>query len=1004
MSSVIPNQDPNKIHKTKSVRHSMFLLGTLAINNISDSKEYKSKILSERRRRRHIKEIKETYKKKINEHEMREIINQLLSVYKTPYDLCINALIQFPSYRNKEAIDLIKPYLKELIGLMDIVSKEKNEELSDKVLSQIALNLQYKKILGKNFICRFGEKGNHFYIILKGKIVFLVPKIIKCYLNENEYMNYLIKLKKSGENELLRNVISINRQYYDLGDDFDYFIRELIEDNKNQNKKKSPFLTPEIFSVLKRLIEEEDNNNLKNNNENNENSIKETYIKVNLQEYMERTKVDDINLNSKDRKKVNVFMYQITNYYEDGQIFGMVALESKTGKRSATAIALEDCELGLLTKEQYITMLESIHHKSTELLFNLINSYNILGLAPKKAFDNRFCHMFKCVRFKRGTKLMEENKKINSVIVFNGGEFTITVNKNILELNELVIKLHKIRGMMMGLSENAIQKELSNSQIGKDFVMNQQFILPETMKMYQKKHNLTISIVNDRLVIGLLDTVDKDSHLPLFNCTCVSKFCDGYEITNNSLDLVNKEYPCINNTNQISLINIEYFLKRLYLHMKEIESKIENFNKNLKYEIKKNKKFEKNLENLEITEKNEENKIKDEEDLEEIRRNTFEIKKKNNNEISLVQILNKSIKKDYSTKKQRFNTIDKSQISDSINNINIENKRYENIKTMNDVLYEDSKEKKSVPFIYKVKKSIQEKEHLLRLVQGKSHKYMEIKKQEMRSINMARNKKLEKNKYIDLSAIFNKNNSPNKEKSNYYGKFSINSEKKKDYILDSIINNINRKSKYERILSSYISKHKHNNTIQEKEEKEEEKKEQKEINKENNEKNESSILTIENPKSPIYRNKSLQENHLEKDIKYPIIQSHLRNLLIKDKNEPTFMIESRNIVTLDGQNSLGTQGEQNSLANKSIRRIFKRYNKIMNNNRKNKNKNLLKMNNINKMNYNDLIISNEKNVNFNKLPNIISVYNRDKVHFFDPLVLDKFNNHYINKKLKTLDN
>ena len=116
------------------------------------------------------------------------------------------------------------------------------------------------------------------------------------------------------------------------------------------------------------------------------------------------------------------------------------------------------------------------------------------------------------------------------------------------------------------------------------------------------------------------------------------------------------------------------------------------------------------------------------------------------------------------------------------------------------------------------------------------------------------------------------------------------------------------------------------------------------------------------------------------------------------------MIESRNIVTLDGQNSLGTQGEQNSLANKSIRRIFKRYNKIMNNNRKNKNKNLLKMNNINKMNYNDLIISNEKNVNFNKLPNIISVYNKDKVHFFDPLVLDKFNNHYINKKLKTLDN
>ena len=547
----------------------------------------------------------------------------------------------------------------------------------------------------------------------------------------------------------------------------------------------------------------------------------------------------------------------------------------------------------------------------------------------------------------------------------------------------------------MGMNENAIQKELSNNSIGKEFLMNQKFILPETMKLYQKKHNLTLSIVNDRLVIGLLDTVDKDTHLPLFNCICVSKFCDGYEISINSLKLVNKEYPCLNNNNQISLINIEYFLKRLYLHIKEIQSKIDNFNKNLKYEIKKKKKSEKNFEN-ENPEKNlesDKNKNDEESDF-EIRRNTFEIKKKNNNEISLVQVLGKSIKKDYSTKKQRFNNIDKSQISESIN-MNSENKRYENIKTTNDEIYDYNKEKNK-SFIYKVKRSIKEKENLLRLAQGKSQKFMEIQKAEMRSFNMARNKKFQKDKYIDISSIFNINGTSEKEKNGYYGKISMKSAKKKDLILDNILNNINRKAKYERIFSSYISKHKNNDTIKESDEKEEEK----EIKK-NYIDDKDNIITEQN-QPLIHRNKSLQTNHINKNIKYPKIQSHISKA-INDKIESNHIFESRNIITLDGLNSLGSLGEQNSSCNKSSRRIHKRYNKIFRSHRKSKN--LLQINNVNKIiNNNDLTDSNEKNVKKNnKSPNILSVYNKDKVHFFDPLVLDKFNNHYFNKKLKTLD-
>ena len=1040
--------DENKHH---TVRRSMLLLGGMIINSITNSKNIHSKVLSTERRKkkRNSKNIKELYMEKLNDNEIKMVINQILNKYKNPYDICINALIKFQPYsRNKEVINLIKPYLKELYGLMDIVSKEKNEELSSKTINQISTNLIYEKIPKNRFICRYGEKGNHFYIILKGKVVFLVPKMIKCYLNEQEYLTYLIKLKIAREYELLRIVMSINRQYYDLGDDFNYFIRELIEDYKNNNKKKSPFLNQEIYSVLKKIIDDEnkiiqdyknneENNNIDNNNDNNneannnENKAKEKEEIVDVEEYIERTKVNDIELNNKDRKKVNVFIYQITNYYGEGQIFGMVALESKFGKRTSTAITLEDSELGLLTKEQYITSLEAIHHKSLEILFNLISSYSILGMAPKKAFDNRFCHMFKCVRFKRGAKIMEENIKINSVIVFNGGQFTITLNKNILELNDLVIKLHKIRGKMLGLSENVIKKDLSNN----DYSINQQFILPETMKMYQKKHNLTISIVNDRLVIGLLDTVDQETHLPLFNCTCISLTCDGYEITNDSLKLVNKEYPCINNTNQIFLINIEYFLKRLYLHIKEIQSKIDDYSKNLKYEIKKNKNKriqtvsninngDKESEKKSKFDENNKNKNEDDENF-EIRRNTFKKKKKKNNEKSLSPILGQSLKKEYSSlKNQRFHTIDKMQSNESLINLNNDNKRYENINVMNEEINEDKKEN-NLSLIYKVKKSIREKEKLLSLAQGKSHKFIEIRKAEIRSLNMARNKKYQKDKYIDISAIFGTNNNSSNDRNKYYGSSLINSAKKKDLILDKIINNINQKAKYERILSSYLSKEKHNNTIKENDEKEKKEDEEKiEINsKLDNIKNEKIIknerksnisdnssnknsISIEDNQSPILRNKSIIKdikNENEKDIKYPIIKSNLRKIINENfpkDNSSNHVFESRNIVTLDGLNSLG---DQVLFGSKSHRKIFKRYNKVINNNNYKKSNNLKLINKLNNslgLNgiLNDKIIKLE-----NKLPNILSIYNRDKVHLLDPLVFDKFNDQYYNKRLKTIE-
>ena len=230
-------------------------------------------------------------------------------------------------------------------------------------------------------------------------------------MNKTEYLEYLLKLKRYGEHELLKKMIIINRQYFDLGEDFEIYLKELLNSYKkitnNSRHNHNTFLTNELYKSIKMVVNETKKKSIKL-------SLKETDDILSIhpdfndyitpEKYIERIKIPDYNLDPKDRKKVSIFYYQSANFYEGGQIYGTVALENKNNKISSTAITAEECYIGTLTKEEYQTKLLSVHIKSRELLYNLISSYDILGYAPKKAFDNRFCHMFKCIRFKRGTK------------------------------------------------------------------------------------------------------------------------------------------------------------------------------------------------------------------------------------------------------------------------------------------------------------------------------------------------------------------------------------------------------------------------------------------------------------------------------------------------------------------------------------------------------------------------------------------------------------------------
>ena len=151
-----------------------------------------------------------------------KLISQKIILNKNNFpkvDLCLYALEMQPNKRGQELTNYIKTYLKSMPSFMNIISKEKNLALSENLIEQISKHLRHEFIPKNNIVCRFGERGEKFYIILKGKVSFLVPKMMKCYLNFEEYITYLMQLRKNEEFEILQNLLVQNRIIYPIDDD-----------------------------------------------------------------------------------------------------------------------------------------------------------------------------------------------------------------------------------------------------------------------------------------------------------------------------------------------------------------------------------------------------------------------------------------------------------------------------------------------------------------------------------------------------------------------------------------------------------------------------------------------------------------------------------------------------------------------------------------------------------------------------------------------------------------
>ena len=306
---------------------------------------------------------------------------------------------------------------------MNIILKEKNSKLSENLIEQISIHLRHEFIPKNNLVCRYGEKGEKFYIILKGKVIFLVPKPSKCYLNLEEYILYLMQLRKNNELELINNLLVENRIYYHIeNDNFDLYLFKEYEEyqkflkktGRQYNRSKTKIFPNRL--VNNRLINMNNNIgkiptirniNITDNINENEDKMARKYFSKNTYKMMEElieiiknpklvfyedpflgiyspkyyiksNSVINTKLESKGRKLVNIYIYEEMSTFENGQTFGFIALQSKNSKRIATAIVTEDSNLGVLTKEEYLKFFEFLSNKEKKNLYDLLKFHNLI--------------------------------------------------------------------------------------------------------------------------------------------------------------------------------------------------------------------------------------------------------------------------------------------------------------------------------------------------------------------------------------------------------------------------------------------------------------------------------------------------------------------------------------------------------------------------------------------------------------------------------------------------
>ena len=395
--------------------------------------------------------------------------------------------------KNKLEHDIlfISHYLTSFKSIINLINEKKTLIDSTKILNELSNNIKIEKKINKSIICRYGDLGDKFYLILQGSISVIVKKEIQIEMTEYEYYLYLKNLKKYSENELIEDNLKANKFHYD-NIKMKNFIENEIEYKIPREEKQINY--PEIDKEQLKLC-------------NSENYINRILPIVN----------NDNDLIKK--KKLSLFIYYHVIDLKEGNTFGDIAL-SGNFKRTATIICNEDCIFGTLKKKTYDNCIKVTFEKIRSSNINFLINCDLFKGVKYEVFMKKYYNYFTIIHFKQGNFLFKQNEKRNEIYIIKNGLVEINIKSTYRDL----VKIINLKNNNLNVEDEIIQLKKKNLTFG---------------NLLTKSKLFKIIKLGKNEILGLNDYINNDE---LFYCNAICKsnilevFSINYKIFTNICD------------------------------------------------------------------------------------------------------------------------------------------------------------------------------------------------------------------------------------------------------------------------------------------------------------------------------------------------------------------------------------------------------------------------------------------------------------------------------------
>ena len=528
------------------------------------------------------------------------------------FNNCIKELKLQLSENEERNIEPIYNYIKSLKIFLYLIKNQTSFE-SEYILQEFSKIVKLKKVSKDEVIFQQGDIGDKFYIVLNGHFKKLVLRHYEYYMSEEEYILFLLQLRMNNQIEIIRQCNHYNSIIYSIPyDNFDTFVLELskkatkggiyldsetiIEKSKEVNLKISKekksiikekvYLTPEKYIEMNKVSDSIIQNTISINN----------FNKDKLGDISEE-KINEIKLMIKTKRKLIIPCYEIFSDLKTGATFGEDGLEPEGKYRTSTIISIEDeTYLGYINKNEYDLLIHESVDKRKKNIFNIILHFSLFRAISQSIFERKYLNYFRDKIFEINHCLFKEGDEVEHMYFINDGEYELSVNKNIIEVNNIIMKYKKILKKITKTNEiNKINLNIADEiKQNTDLIVNKNFRSNFANKIIFEKKYIKLNILYAKDIIGLsdiyyLDKENEDQNLNnsgfsndilnyrknkikkcLLTCKCLTYNCHTYCLTNNVFNIL-----CYNGGSLNELIK--------NLEIKKICSIIERLKKHKKY-------------------------------------------------------------------------------------------------------------------------------------------------------------------------------------------------------------------------------------------------------------------------------------------------------------------------------------------------------------------------------------------------------------------------------------